>query len=222
MNASMIFVALLAISGMAVGQAEQQKKTLIVSGGSGEAIIIQMNGRSYVDLEALARISNGSLGFQGSRVVLTLPASTANGSTVAPATSQPANSGLSKAFQRASIEETAVIREWRSALAYSVQNGYPVASGWIAHYLDHATETIDQTSAAASTTSDRNALRLLTNQFNNVHTLSDNLIQARNTMHEITYDALNDDPLFQKILDCSKFLSSMLISGTFDDDPVCH
>jgi hypothetical protein len=35
-------------------------------------------------------------------------------------------------------------------------------------------------------------------------------------------DALENDALFQKILSCAHFLTPVLASGKFQDDPSCH
>src|SRR5215471_21618865 len=62
---------------MSLAQASSQTKTLVVNGRSGDATVVQLNGRSYVDLETLARITGGSLAFQGDQVTLALPGSSA-------------------------------------------------------------------------------------------------------------------------------------------------
>lgn len=46
-----------------------------MNGQPGRAPVIQLHGRSYVDVEALARLTNGSLSFKGDQITLTLPAS---------------------------------------------------------------------------------------------------------------------------------------------------
>ena len=57
-----LFVALALapiVSVMAVPQ--RQAETLVVSGHAGSVPVIQINGRSYVEVESLARLANGSL-----------------------------------------------------------------------------------------------------------------------------------------------------------------
>jgi hypothetical protein len=49
----------------------QQNLTLIVTGQTGQAPIVQMNGKSYVDIDALARLTNSSVSIKGNRVILT-------------------------------------------------------------------------------------------------------------------------------------------------------
>src|ERR1035437_4809965 len=51
----------------------QQNLTLIVSGQPGQAPIVQMNGKSYVDIDALALLTKSSLSFKGNQVILTPP-----------------------------------------------------------------------------------------------------------------------------------------------------
>jgi len=49
----------------------QQNLTLIVTGQPGQAPIVQMNGKSYVDIDALARLTNSSVSIKGNKVILT-------------------------------------------------------------------------------------------------------------------------------------------------------
>src|ERR1700692_1194288 len=122
------FIGLLIASGLGFSQADQQSGTLTVSGHSGQAPVTQINGRSYVAIDALARLMNGSLGYQGSHIILTVPSAGSAAAGVPPG--QPANSGFSKGFLNAAIETMSDIREWRSALLNAVQNGFPVTEPW--------------------------------------------------------------------------------------------
>jgi hypothetical protein len=115
------------VPALALAQAVQHNPTLIVNGQPGVATVVQINGRSYVDIEGLARIASGSLDFKGNQIILTLPAPTAG--TVPAA--KPANKGFSREFLRAGFEEMAAIREWRSVLADAVQHRYPVTQEWL-------------------------------------------------------------------------------------------
>ena len=95
--APLLFTILLVLPVLALSQAAQETRTLIVNGQSGQVAVVQVNGRSYVDLEALARIGNGSLGFNGNQITLTLPG--AASSPAAPsqrASSSPRLPGLSR------------------------------------------------------------------------------------------------------------------------------
>jgi len=201
-------------------------RTLVVNGQTGEAGVVLVNGREYVDLQALVRIANGSVGFQGERIIVVLPASNVSRSEPAQPEEQNVTAGLSPEFVKAGIEELALMREWASPLAYAIQNGYPVTEQSVSSYHAQAANGLRLASAAAKTESDRNALQLLSNEFNAVQEWSNKLIAARKSMDTAQYSmsagALQNDPLSQKIIACGHFLGSMLGSGTFQDDPSCH
>jgi hypothetical protein len=212
---------------MSLAQAGSQRKTLVVNGRSGEATVVQLNGRTYVDLETLARIADGSLAFQGNQVTLALPASHATApATASPENNPAANTGLSRDFRVAAIETLAEMREWASTTANAIQNGYPITESWVVDYREKAATSLRQASATASTDSDHSALALLTNEFQNVETWSNDLIEARKNMatgkYTMSRDALRNEPLSQKIINCGHFLGTMLGSGEFKDDLSCH
>jgi len=121
----LILLVLLFVPRLARSQAVQQSRTLILNGQSGQVKIMEVDGRSYVDLESLARIVNGTLRFSSNQITLTLPSSAAGTEAAAAPSGLPANSGFSREFLRASIEEMAVIREWRSALVNSIEKQFP-------------------------------------------------------------------------------------------------
>jgi hypothetical protein len=216
---------------IAWAQPKQQTVNLVINGHAGQAGVVQSDGRTYVDLEALARIANGSLSYKANRILLTLPMSSTNPPPVSPPAASPASkpvddSGLSRDFMIAGIEEIALMREWASPLAYAIQNGYPVTEQWVASYRDQAAHGLSLASVAASTDADRSALQLLTHEFEAVRQWSNQLVQARNSMDTAKYamssNALRDDPLSQKIVTCGRFLASMLGSSNFKDDASCH
>lgn len=213
----LMLVLLLILPGLAMSQAAQQNLTLHVNGQSGQATVVQMNGRSYVEIESLVRIVNGSLRFKENQIILTLPASTSS----APS-AQPENPAFSKDFLRAGIEEMASIREWRSVLTNSVQHGYPVAEDWLSDYRAQAAKNLTLASVAASTEYDRGALKLLTSEFDNMDKLSNNILAIRKSRDYLSPDALNDDPLNRRILSCTHSLASMIASGRFEDDGTCY
>lgn len=55
-----------------VSPAVQENRYLTVNGLSSQVAVLQINGRYYADLEALARAVNGSLAFNGNQIALTL------------------------------------------------------------------------------------------------------------------------------------------------------
>jgi hypothetical protein len=211
-----VLVALLLfIPAIALSQNAVQTGTLIVNGQSAGVPVIQMNGRSYVELEGLARAVNGSLSFHGSRTTLTLPG--------ASATPPPAShAGFSKAFLRAGIEQMATIREWHSALATAIQSGIPVTADWLGAYRAQATTNLNLASLAASTDSDHSGYQLLSTEFQNMGSLSDKYIAKRANLDFVAPDALQNDDLNQRIVACGHSLASIAASGQFVDDGSCH
>jgi hypothetical protein len=216
---------LLAVSGIAVAQDANQSRTLIVNGQPGIVPVIQFNGRSYVDLEALTRAASGSLSFSGNQIALTLPGSSATANTTlgpATATASAANPGFSPAFLNAGIEQMATIREWHTALAAAIQNGIPVAANWLAPYRNQAATNLRLASVAIQTDSDRRAFQLLTSEFQNMAKLADKYITARTNLTYVSPDALQNDDLNQRIVGCGHSLGSMAASGRFVDDGSCN
>jgi len=201
--------------------AAQGGRTLVVSGHPGELAVVDMGGRSYVEIEALASVVNGSLSFMGNQMTLTLPAA-ANAPGPVSTVSPPAASGFSKEFLRAGIEEMSVIREWRSALTNAVQRGFLITADWLDGFGTRAQQSLRLTSLAAATDSDRAAFQLLTNEFNNMKQLSDRFLQTSKSMTYISPDSLNGDPLYERILTCARSLAAMAASGQFSDDGSCH
>jgi hypothetical protein len=205
-------------------QTVQQSGTLIVSGRAGAATVIQAGGRSFVDVEALARIMNGSLSFSGNQIVFTLPTPGGAGGMLGQPTIQPAAppQGFSRGFVRAGIEAGAEIREWRSALETAVQYGFPPGDTWINRYSGAAATALSLASAAVSTDDDRKGFQLLNNVFNNMQSLSNKMLSARKNMNYIAPDALQNEPLEQQILACGQALHAMAATGHYQDTSACQ
>lgn len=220
-SARLLLGVLLVTPGMVWAQDVAPGGTLTVEGQPGQAPVIQVNGRSYVDVEALARLLNGSLGFRGNQIRLSLPASSGSTTATAP-TEAPVSSEFSKEFLRAGIEEMAVIREWRSALLGAVQNGYPVTEESMASYQGQAATNLRLAYVAATSDSDRATFQLLRSEFDKMSKLSSQVVAARKSMTYLAPGALDNDPLNQQILACARSLASMAASGVFQDDGSCH
>jgi hypothetical protein len=218
-------VAFVMLPRLAPAQAPQQKQTLHISGYAGAAPLVQLRGRTYVDLEALARITNGSLSYQGTNVVLTPSLSTGSQRQSGSAPTQSGTAGFSRDFMKAGVEAIAAMREWGSTLKLVIQNGYPPGNAMTA-YQGRAADSLRLASVAVANDSDRSGFELLNNEFNNVQAWSNELVSARNSMNAASLttskDALENDPSFQKIVGCGKFLISMFASGKFQDDATCH
>jgi hypothetical protein len=220
--APLIVVVLLIVSALALSQAAQESRTLTVNGQPGQVAVVQMNGRSYVDVEALARVANGSLSFNGNHITLTLPGDTSMPLAADPSASPTANTGLSKGFLKAGIEAMSMVREWHSALANAIQNGFPIAADWLGGYSNQAAKALRLASVATSTDSDQNAYQLLSNEFNNMKALSNQYVAARQSLNYIAPNALANDRLNQKIIDCGHALAAMAANGQFVDDGSCQ
>jgi hypothetical protein len=204
-------------NGLALSQAGQPGETLTVKGFAGQAPVTRINGSSYVAIDALAQLMSGSLAYQGSEIVLTIPAA----GTVHP-TSRPANPGFSKEFLKASIETMSDIREWRSALLNAVENSYPIKDAWMADYRAQAAKNLRLTSVAVTTDSDRKTLPLLQKEFDHMQALGNKILAARKNLNYITPESVKKDPLDQKILSCARSLADMAAAGEFQDVGTCN
>ena len=101
-----------------------------------------------------------------------------------------------------------------------------MTDSWAADYREKTATSLRQAGASASTDADRNALQLLTNEFQSVEQWSNELIAAKKNMDTAKYsmstEALRNEPLSQKIINCGRFLGTMLGSAEFSDDLSCH
>jgi hypothetical protein len=220
-----LFLALVFFSSVPVLvklSAAPQNRTLVLTGHPGELTVMEMGGRYYVDVEALTRVANGSIQFKGNQIVLTLSTPTVNTPAINSQASPSTTSGFSKDFLRAAIEEMSVIREWRSALINAIRQGHPVTEDWVASVRGQAQENLRLVSVAASTDGDRNALRLLNNEFTNLKKLTDRFVEANRSRTYVSPNALDNDPLDQKILSCAHSLAAMAANNQFVDDGSCQ
>ena len=210
---------LLALPIVAGAQTSQQAGTLAIAGQSDQAALLRINGKSYVDIESLARITHGSIRFQGSQTVLTLPASAGTPAAAALPSRPP---DLSAGFLNAEIEALTQIREWRAALVNAIQNNYPVAGNWVDPLHRSADAKLQLAVAAATTGPDQKAVELLKNEFTNMQQMSDQFLAMHAKAANIAPDSLDKDPLNQKILDCSHALASMAATKQFQDEVSCR
>jgi hypothetical protein len=204
-------------------------RALIVNGKSA-GTVVQMSGHAYVDVETIAEFTNGAVTLEPNRVVLTFPApgtNTAPTTAAAPPPPPPPAPlpGLTRNFASLAIAELAEMREWRGAVGTILAYGVPVVGTWPQDYHDRVEANLRQVEVAASTDADQQAAQLLENEFSNLSAWADNVVATRNALNAtntITPDRPQSDQSLAKISNCSRFLSSMLVSGQFDDDPSCH
>jgi hypothetical protein len=214
---SWALTSLLILPALALSLAAQQRNSLVIAGQPGSAKVIQFDGRNYVEVESLARLTNSSISFSGNQIVLTLPGSTADAST-----SAPPSAGFSKDFVAAGIEAMAQMREWHAALKNSIDRNSPLAEDWLTANRVQAQQALRLASLAAKTTTDKNALPFLSNEFNNMRQLSDKYLQMSSSRTYIAPGSLDTDPLDQKIRTCGRSLASMATANQFVDDGSCQ
>jgi hypothetical protein len=232
MCVALVFAMILPM--LAFSQSAPQSLTLDMNGQQAQLPVTHMNGRNYVEVEALARAANGSVSFQGNAMRLTLPSGAGNGAAnnassnnsganvPAAQPSPAAYPGFSKEFVRSGIEFMSAIREWRSVLSNGVANGYPIASLGLGNYQAQAQQNLRMASTAIVTDSDTNVYALLNNEFANMKKLSDKFIAKAQNMNYIDPDAVKNDPLDQSVINCAHSLAAMASSGQFNDDGSCH
>jgi hypothetical protein len=219
----MITVAMV-VMGIGIVQAAQQGQVLVLSGYQGTVPVMQMNGRNYVSVEALARVTNGSMSFNGNQIVLTLPGGGGGGAASAPSATPATTQGsvFSKEFLTAAIEEMSTLREWHSALASAIENGFPITKELLQPYQMQAATNLRLAQAATATPSDQSAAQLISNAYQKMKQLSDKYLAKRANLDYVSPNALKNDDLNQSLIACGKSLGAMAASGQFVDDGTCN
>jgi hypothetical protein len=213
-----ILALLVLLPELSLSQAPPQKATFTVKGYPGNAPVIQVNGKSYVEIDSLARLTNGSVSFQANQITLTLPTPVANPAVVQ--TERPAR--LSKGLLQAGIEEMAVIGEWRTVIVNAVQNNNPVAEDSLDGYRRNADSKLALASTTVVTDPERDLIVFLKNEFTNMQKLSAQYLAMRKSLTYIAPDSLDNDPLNQQIQNCAQGLAPLIASGQFQDAAACH
>jgi hypothetical protein len=193
-------------------------RTLIVNGKTVDAGVVLVEGRSYVDIEGLAKGIGGSVTFEANQIALTIPGPLPS---AAPQTPE----GMSKDFQKIAVFTLAEMREWKGAIGTVVTSGIPVVGTWSQDYHDRVEADLMQATLAASTEPDRQALQLLQNEYALLTAWADNVLAERkalNAARTIDPNSIQNDQSLARISKCGQFLSSMIVSGTFSDDSSCH
>jgi hypothetical protein len=214
---SFLSAVLLILPGLEFSLFGQESDSLSITGQEGSAKVVQVDGHNYVEVEGLARLTNGSVNFNGNRIVLTLPGTDANLPTP-PA----APTGFSKDFVTAGVEAMAQQREWRAALKNAIERGYPLTENWLSALRAKAQQSLRIASVSTNAAADKNALPFLTNQFNNMSRLSDKYLKMSVSMSYIDPKSLDNDALDQKIIACGHALASMATANEFVSDGSCQ
>jgi hypothetical protein len=199
----------------------QETTSLLIEGPQGQTRVIQVQGKNYVEVDELARITGGSLRFVRNQIMLTLPGS-GDPSLQAVQSAPTPSVGLSRPFLGAGIETMRQILEWHAALKTAIERGYPLSDVWIGNFRRQIQASLKHTEAAASTDMDQKAFPLLTNEFNTMNALTDEYVKITASRNYLAPNSLNSDPLNQKLLTCSQSLASMASSNQFVDDGSCQ
>lgn len=109
--------------------AVQQTTALMIDGRQAQAEVIQVQGKNYVEVDEVARITGGSLRFVGSQIILTLPGS-GDASSQALQSAPAPTVGLSRPFLAAEIETMREILEWNASLKTAIERDYPLSNYW--------------------------------------------------------------------------------------------
>jgi len=202
-------------------QSQASTQSLVVSGG-GSVPIVQLNGRNYVEVEAFARAAKGSLSFNGSQESFTL-STAGNAAAPEPATSSSApHNGFSPSFLRAGIEAMSALREWHSALASAIENGYPITQAGLSSYEGQATADVRLAQVAVQTTTDRRGAELIDNAHRRMKELSEKYVAMRVKMNYVATDALQHDALDHNLVACGKALAAMAASDQYMAEAACQ
>jgi hypothetical protein len=194
-------------------------KTLVVNGQTTGAAVREIDGHSYVDIENLAQITDGTVTFEADRIVLTIPAARSSGTPTGPTV------GLSNNFATAAIASLTQMKEWQGALETMVTFGLATGGQWAQSYRDEAAASLAQATTAATTDSDRSALPLLSNEFSNLEKWAGQVLAERQALdgaRTLDPNSLKNDTALAAITDCGGRLGAMLVSGAVADDRSCH
>lgn len=217
-NTFLVIIMLVIQSSFARLQSAPDELTLSISGHPGYIKVAQANGRSYVEIEDLTRLTQGTLTFKGNQMILRLPPE--SGDASAPAAQR--SSGFSREFLGAGIEFMGAIREWRITVVTAIQNNSPAPEEWVSELRRKADKNLAFAAAARSTSDDRNGYPLLAGEFANMQTLSDRFLSKRKALQYVDPKSIDNDPLDQQILSCARSLASMAADNQLRDEPACN
>jgi hypothetical protein len=206
------FVAVLFAQGLS-------DKKLLVNGKNTGVTVLQADGRFYVDIETLARLTRGTVTVEPTQIALTIPRVNSD------ATSPQTTDELSKEFVSAAIVALSEMREWKGALATMVTYGLAIDGTAAQTYREQSETSLTQAALEASTNADRNALQLLSNQFAHLAKWESDVFadrKALNGAETVDVNGLQDDPELARISSCGRFLSKMLVSRTFSGNSTCE
>ena len=203
--------------GLLVTRVAGQTNSLSITGHTGSATVVQVEGRNFVEVEGFVRLTNASVSINGNQIVITLP----SGGNAPPAPAPTAN-GFSLAFVKAVVEAAAELREWRAALRNAIAGSYPISENWVSPMQAEARQALRVVSASTGSAADKQAVSLLENLFNILNQLSDKYLKLSGSHTYIDPKSLDTDRLDQKIMACARSLESMATTNSFADNGACR
>jgi hypothetical protein len=218
--------AAVSVAGILLAQTAPSKQ-LVVNGAATDAAVLQVDGHYYVDVDTVARITSGAVSVEPTRIVLTIPNSAATATPAAApvvASAQPTQE-LSRGFASAAITTLAEMKEWQGTLETMVTYGLAVDAQWAQTNHDRVQASLAQASVAATTSADRDAFRLLNNEFGNLAQWANGVAADRqdfNGARTIDPNRLQNDSALTKISTCGNFLNAMIARGVFSDNASCQ
>jgi hypothetical protein len=205
---------------------DKPMRTLVVNGRSVDTAVVEVEGRSYVDIEGLAQVIGGSVTFEPNQITLTLPepAPATTPADTSAATPQAVDD-MSKQFQQLAVFTLSEMREWRGAVSAVVTSGAPVVGTWPDDYHDRVGNDLLQATLGASTVQDNQAVQLLQQEYALLTDWANQVLGERKALdaaRSIDPNSLQNDQALAKISKCGQFLSSMIVGGNFYDDSSCQ
>lgn len=132
--------------------------------------------------------------------------------------STPGGSGhsakMSRQFPAAALHALSTLREMRTDLAYTLNNGYPLEKLWLASDRDRAADALDLAVLNDSTEADHAVMRELLQYFDALQRWSDDLLVADREMRlaqqYLSPGALQNDEQYQALVASEEALSARL------------
>ena len=203
----------------AMAQAPRPSGTLVIAGQTEQAPLVRIDGKSYIDLESLARLTQGTLRFDGSQTILALPGGGSLPSSSGAGGTPP---GLTQNFLNAEIAALAEVREWHVSLVNAVDNNVPVTEAMVGPIRRQADAKLQLALAAATSGPDQKSAELLRNEFANMQQMSDQFLAMHDKAANISPDIFNNNALDAKIVGCQQALAAMASARQYADEAQCH
>jgi|tagenome__1003787_1003787.scaffolds.fasta_scaffold20952751_5 hypothetical protein len=197
------------------GQSASDGRIFSIVGQTEYAKILELNGKAYLAIEDVARLTRGAISFNANHVLLSLPAQ--SGSAAPP----PATQGFSREFRQTGIELMSSLREWRITIVNGIQNNSLVSEEWVSELRRRAQTNLALVGAARSTQDDRSGYVLVAAEFSNVQKLSDGFLSKRRQLQYIDPRSIDNDPLDRQIVACGRSIASMAAENQYRDEAAC-